>query len=140
MKKEDVSAPYFEHARMMHRLAGLTHFHPIHYLALVLLEEEGHATPSTKEIETIEARIKANLAIKTAALEQPILTEDLEELLYFCPINYLAIMLLEEGGNLDPSAAEIETMEIRIKISLARVKDTLLQKVVVFPVTDRFAS
>jgi hypothetical protein len=134
MKKEAVSAPYFEHARMMRRLAGLTHFHPIHYLALVLLEETGHLAPSGAEIETIEAQIRINLAIKRPSLESNIPTECLAELPHFCPINYLAIMLLEEAGNLDPSMAEIETMEIRVKICLARVKGTFLQKkVVVFP-------
>ncbi len=134
MKSEAVSAPYFEHARMMRRLVGLTHFHPIQYLALMLLEETGHLTPSRAEIETIEARIRANLAVKMSSLKSNVPTECLAELPHFCPINYLAIILLEEADNVDPSMAEIETMEIRIKISLARIKDTLLQKAAAFSI------
>lgn len=129
--KEEI--PYLEHSKMMNRLAKLTHFCPINYLAIMLLEETGHLSPSRAEIETIEARIRTNLAIKKPLLKSNVPTECLAELPHFCPINYLAIMLLEEAGNLEPSMAEIETMEIRIKINLARVKGSSLQKVVAFP-------
>ena len=129
--KEEI--PYLEHSKMMNRLVKLTHFCPINYLAITLLEETGHLVPSRAEIETIEAQIRTNLALKKPSLKSNVPTECLAELPHFCPINYLAILLLEEAGNLDPSMAEIETMEIRVKISLARVKGTLPQKVVIFP-------
>ena len=127
------NTPYLEHSKMMNRLVKLSHFCPISYLAITLLEEMGNSNPSITEIKTTEARIKTSLSLNDASyLEHSLMMECWTELTHCCSINYLAIALLEEAGNLNPSMAEIETMEIRVKISFARVGETYLKKIVTF--------
>ncbi len=47
----------------------------------------------------------------------------------FDPINYLAIEILEETGNCEPSQDEIDQVEARIQSSLNQIMNDLKKKV-----------
>ncbi len=119
-------APYLEHGHRMKRLSKLPYFCPIHYLAVQLLEERGNLTPGPQEIAAIDAKIRIALSMKEEDNPTHWGHEDmmgfLEEETCFCPINYLAVHLLE-SGNIDFDWAEIEPMEERIRATLASIKE-----------------
>jgi hypothetical protein len=122
--------PYLEHALMMIRLTKFKrpYFLPIHYLAILILEETGNLTPSLEEIVAIESAIKSKLAIKdTLCWEHNLKYEDAMDLLarevYFCPINYLALILLEHTVTIDFDIDALEKMENWIRAVLAKIKE-----------------